>query len=168
MVKGKIALLLGQADEGYQQAFVRGAMRQGFKSGYSVFLFSMYIKYQNNKERERGDSNIFNLLNPSMFDAVIIMSDTIQTPGTEAKVEEFLKNNFKGPVICVDTESPYFTHFWSEGYEPIYHLVSHMIEVHKKKDIAFLSASAYADACCPGNPRDTSEAEIAALYRSQL
>ena len=38
----------------------------------------------------------------------------------------------------------------------------------KEEDIAFLSASAYADACCPGNPRDTSEAEIAALYRSQL
>jgi len=38
----------------------------------------------------------------------------------------------------------------------------------KEEDIAFLSASAYADACCPGNPRDTSEEEIAALYRSQL
>ena len=38
----------------------------------------------------------------------------------------------------------------------------------KEEDIAFLSASAYADACCPGNPRDTSEAEIAELYRSQL
>ena len=139
MVKGRIALLVGQADESYQQAFIRGVMKQGFESGYSVCLFSMYIKYQNSKEREKGDANIFNLLNPSMFDAVIIMSDTIQTPGTEAKIEEFLKDNFKGPVICIDTESPYFPHFWSEGYEPIYHLVSHMIEVHNKKDIAFLS-----------------------------
>ena len=77
MVKGKIALLVGQADESYQQAFIRGVMKQGFESGYSVCLFSMYIKYQNSKEREKGDANIFNLLNPSMFDAVIIMSDTI-------------------------------------------------------------------------------------------
>ena len=38
----------------------------------------------------------------------------------------------------------------------------------KEEDVAFLSASAYADACRPGNPRDTNEAEIAALYRSLM
>ena len=36
----------------------------------------------------------------------------------------------------------------------------------KEEDVAFLSQSAYADACCPGNPRDTSEEEIAELYKS--
>ena len=36
----------------------------------------------------------------------------------------------------------------------------------KEEDVAFLSQSAYADACCPGNPRDTSEEEIAQLYKS--
>ncbi len=38
----------------------------------------------------------------------------------------------------------------------------------KEEDVAFLSQSAYADACCPGNPRDTSEEEIAQLYHSLL
>ena len=38
----------------------------------------------------------------------------------------------------------------------------------KEEDVAFLSKSAYADACCPGNPRDTSEEEIAELYKSLL
>ena len=38
----------------------------------------------------------------------------------------------------------------------------------KEEDIAFLSESAYADACRPGNPRDTSVEEIAELYRGQL
>ncbi|MBR2782360.1 MAG: lactaldehyde reductase [Oscillospiraceae bacterium] len=38
----------------------------------------------------------------------------------------------------------------------------------KEEDVAFLSESAFADACCPGNPRDTSVAEITALYRSQM
>mgnify|MGYP005785887771 CR=1 FL=1 len=38
----------------------------------------------------------------------------------------------------------------------------------KEEDVAFLSQSAYADACCPGNPRDTSEEEIAELYKSLL
>ena len=38
----------------------------------------------------------------------------------------------------------------------------------KEEDIDFLAESAFADACCPGNPRDTSVEEIKALYRSLL
>jgi lactaldehyde reductase len=38
----------------------------------------------------------------------------------------------------------------------------------KEEDIPFLAESAYNDACRPGNPRDTSVEEIAALYRALL
>ncbi len=38
----------------------------------------------------------------------------------------------------------------------------------KEEDIPFLAQSAYDDACRPGNPRDTSVEEIAALYKSLL
>ena len=38
----------------------------------------------------------------------------------------------------------------------------------KEEDVHFLAESAFADACRPGNPRDTSVAEIEALYRSMM
>ncbi len=41
-------------------------------------------------------------------------------------------------------------------------------DIVKEEDIGFLSQSAYDDACRPGNPRETSVEEIAALYRSLL
>ena len=41
-------------------------------------------------------------------------------------------------------------------------------EIVKPEDIDFLAESAYADACRPGNPRDTSVEEIKELYRSLL
>ncbi len=41
-------------------------------------------------------------------------------------------------------------------------------EIAKEEDVQFLAESAYADACRPGNPRDTSVEEIAALYRSLM
>lgn len=41
-------------------------------------------------------------------------------------------------------------------------------EIAKEADVQFLSESAFADACRPGNPRDTSVEEIAALYRSLM
>lgn len=41
-------------------------------------------------------------------------------------------------------------------------------EIVKKDDLDFLAQSAYDDACRPGNPRETSVAEIKALYESLL
>ena len=41
-------------------------------------------------------------------------------------------------------------------------------EIVKREDLDFLSESALADACRPGNPKDTSVAEIKALYESLL
>ena len=38
----------------------------------------------------------------------------------------------------------------------------------KAEDVDFLSESAFADACRPGNPRDTSVEEIKELYRSMM
>ena len=41
-------------------------------------------------------------------------------------------------------------------------------EIVKEEDLDFLAESAFADACRPGNPRDTSVAEIKELYKSLL
>ncbi|MBR4881920.1 MAG: lactaldehyde reductase [Clostridia bacterium] len=41
-------------------------------------------------------------------------------------------------------------------------------DIVKEEDIDFLSESAFADACRPGNPRETSQDEIAELYISLL
>ena len=41
-------------------------------------------------------------------------------------------------------------------------------EIVKEADIGFLAESAFADACCPGNPRDTSVEEIKTLYKAMI
>ena len=41
-------------------------------------------------------------------------------------------------------------------------------EIVKEEDLDFLSKSALADACCPGNPRETTVEEIKGLYKSLL
>ncbi|MFV0466435.1 MAG: lactaldehyde reductase [Lachnospiraceae bacterium] len=41
-------------------------------------------------------------------------------------------------------------------------------EIVKSEDVDFLAESAFADACRPGNPKDTSVLDISVLYRSLL
>ena len=139
MKRRKIALLVAQADEEYQSDFVRGALEKAFQENVDVYVFSMFIKYQNNRARENGDSNIFNLVNYPEFDGVIVLSDMIQTPGVENEIQEKIHSCYSGPVICVDTESKYFTTFWTDGYQAVYDTVSHMIEEHGMKKIAYLT-----------------------------
>ena len=139
MSEKKIALLVGQTDEFYQQQFISGVRRRACEYGYDVYIYAMYIKYQNNKNREIGDSNIYNLIDYSNFDAVIILSDTIQTPGVNDRIEEQVHSSFDGPVVCIDRDSKYFHSFWTDGYSSVYSLVSHFIEEHSLTDIAYLT-----------------------------
>ena len=139
MARRKIALLVAQADEEYQSDFVRGVMENAFSHDADVCVFSSYIKYQNSKAREIGESNIFNLVNYRLFDGVIVLSDMIQTPGVEKSIQEKLHASFSGPVVCVDAESDYFHTFWTDGYKAVYDTISRMIEVHGMRDIAYLT-----------------------------
>ncbi|MFR4478521.1 MAG: lactaldehyde reductase [Fusobacterium sp.] len=47
-------------------------------------------------------------------------------------------------------------------------IASNLIGIVKEEDIPALAQSAFDDACRPGNPKDTSVEEIAALYRKLL
>ena len=47
-------------------------------------------------------------------------------------------------------------------------IVTSLKGIVKEEDVEALAKDAYADACCPGNPRETSVEEIAALYRSLM
>lgn len=42
------------------------------------------------------------------------------------------------------------------------------LEALKEEDLDFLAESAYADACCPGNPKDTCVEDLKALFRKLM
>lgn len=137
----RIALLLGQPGEDNQKNFMTGFMKQAFSYDYDVCIFAMYHKIQESKPREVGESNIFKLIQFDAFDAVVIMGDTIQTPGVLYNIEKQLKASYKGVVLCVDKTSKNFPTIRINHYTPIIQLVSHLIEKHGITDIAFLTGT---------------------------
>lgn len=42
------------------------------------------------------------------------------------------------------------------------------LEALKEEDLDFLAESAFADACCPGNPKDTCVADLKELFRKLM
>ena len=135
----RIAVLIGQAEEGYQSRFLSGFLTKAFSYDMDVCVFSMYRKYQDNEDREKGESNIYSLFDPAFFDAVVFVKDTVQTSGVAKAIEERLHKTFTGPVIVVERESDYFPSVVTDGYSSVAAVVRHLIEVHGYMDIAFLT-----------------------------
>lgn len=145
MVKDRkrIALLVGQPDENYQSLFIRGLFEQAFKEDMDVCVFAMYEKYQESEDQEKGDSSIFSLPEYDLFDAVVILGDTIQTPGVMDRIEEELHEKYKKPVICVDRESRFFKTIMTDHYTPVKLLINHLIKEHGLTDIAYLTGKKF-------------------------
>lgn len=135
----RIAILVGQAEEEYQNRFITGFLEKAFSDDMDVCVFSMYLKYQDTPERELGETNIYSLVNYDMFDAIVLMKDTIQTAGVVEVLEEDIHDHFSGPVISIEKTSEYFHSVCTDGYTPIVDIVSHLIEEHGFRDIAFLT-----------------------------
>ena len=135
----RIAVFVGQADEGYQSSIITGITRRAFELDFDVCVFSMYRKYQDTAEREQGESNIFELMQPQQFDGAVILEDSIQTAGAAQRLEERLHEDFSKPVFVMEKDSKYFPYAFTDGYTAMVELVSHLIEVHGFKDIAFLT-----------------------------
>ena len=139
MKRGRIAILVGHADEEYQRKFIEGFLRRGFEADYDVCIFSMYRKYQNTVERGEGESSIFQLLEPKHFDAIVMLKDTIQVPGKAQDIEEKLHDTYKGEVLVIEQESDHFPTLCTDGYKGMRKVVEHFVKDHHFRDIAFLN-----------------------------
>lgn len=104
----RIALFVGQADESYQSRFISGFLKEAFSQDYDVCIFSMYRKYQDTREREQGEANIFSLMNPEKFDGAVILKDSIQTENAADNLELYLKDFFDNRIVVIEKESDLF------------------------------------------------------------
>ena len=143
MCRKRIAVLLGQPEEYYHERFLKGFLKEAFARDYDVCMFAMYIKYQNSPARCIGETSIYGLISYDKFDAVVVMADTIQTEGAVDRIEQDLRANYTGPVLFVDKESKYYPSIHIDNYSPEKAVISHLIEKHGMRDIAFLAGKSW-------------------------
>lgn len=137
-MRKRIAVLVAQIDETTQNRFLTEFIKEAYTHDYDVCIFSMYQKFQETPLRDIGDSNIFTLVNYDLFSAIVLLVDTILTPGLAIPLQERVKENFKGPVLVIDQESPYFESVMIDHYTPVKKIIDHLIEVHGYTKIAFI------------------------------
>lgn len=137
-MRKRIGVLLAQLEENTQKRFMQAFTKEAYAHDYDICIFSMFQKYQETQLRNIGDSNIYSLIQYDSFDGLVIMLDTILTPGFEDRLLARIKNSFDGPVIVVDKKTDMFDYVLMDHYSPIVELTNHLIDVHGYRDIAFL------------------------------
>lgn len=137
-MRKKIAVIVAQVDESTQSNFLTEFLSQMYAFDYDVCIFSMHQKYQETELRNIGDSNIYNLINFELFDGIVMLIDTLLSPGVADATEKRVHECFDGPVIVIDKQSKYFESIMMDHYSPVKKIVDHLIEVHGYKRIAFL------------------------------
>lgn len=135
----RICVIVAEIDDLYQQKAVPGIIEQCFKYDYDCYIFSYYLKVNDNPKIEAGNINICNLINFETIDAVIIMPDTIANKDSLTKIIDLVKENFKGPVISMDITLPEFKSIVSDDGSIIEALCDHLIEKHNHTIIDFMS-----------------------------
>lgn len=136
-----IGVIISQADAPYASRLITGITHQAYKLDYDVAVFSTFIKDMGNLGNtwHKGEENIFNVINYSMLDGIIIVPDWLQTDNVGKKLEMEIKEKFDKPVVSVDIDVPGFSSLFTDDVQSVKMLVSHLIEVHKLTDIAFMT-----------------------------
>ena len=138
-----IALLVGQAYEYYQASVIEGFLTEMFAADVDVCIFACYEKYQNTAAREIGETAIFKLIPYERFDGFVLMLDTLQTPGLSDNIMNEIRSRVKVPVITIDKIIEDYLCVMPKDQEGIKAIVSHLIEEHGYKDIAFLTGKSW-------------------------
>lgn len=134
-----IGVIIAQADAPYQSKLLNGILKQAFELNYDVAVFSTFNKDKLSDEWHEGEANIFSMINYSVLDGIIFVPDTLQVGGIASRVENDIKENFKKPVVSVDINTDGFTSLFTDDVQNIKMIISHLIEVHKLTDIAFMT-----------------------------
>lgn len=138
-IRKRIAVLAGELEEEYPKLFLQVFLSKAFEYDYDVCVFAMYRRFQESQAREIGESSIYALVNYKQYDAIVLMLDTIQTPGVAKKIEEEVRKHYHGPVLVVDTESDHFPYIEMSYVQSTKKLITHLIEHHGYKDIAYVT-----------------------------
>ncbi len=156
--KIKIALVSGGIDSAYNSAFATCLAGEFSKFDFHIIWYQSIANEDfTGKPHEVGEMNIYNLINYSMIDAVIMLSSTMKSQKAKEDVISRAAENGV-PLISVDEMINGAYNIAFDYEDSIEDLVRHVIEKHGAKNINFIGGM-------KGNPLSDSRENI---YRRVL
>jgi len=134
-----IAVIVAGIDEEYQYTILNGINESAKEQNMNIFCFTAYGGVIANSNYDRGEYNIFNLLNYEKFDGIIFMDNTIGAVDVREKISgQIVKADI--PVVAFDTKGNYgFYNIAIDNFKAMEDIVNHVVKVHGARIINYVS-----------------------------
>ncbi|MBR5362007.1 MAG: GGDEF domain-containing protein [Oscillospiraceae bacterium] len=133
-----IAVIASGIDEEYQQAILRGIHRYAAQHHVNIAHFIAFGGILANPKYDQGEYNIFELPNFSLFDGVILLTNTF----SGALAEENLYPRIRAagiPAVSIDRELGDLYHIGIRNAEAMEQITRHLIEAHGVRRLNYIS-----------------------------
>ena len=134
-----IAVLVAGTDEEYQGSILDGIEQAAKEFSFNVAVFACFGGVLSNSLYDVGEYQIYQLVNYSMFDGAILLTNTIGDLETRERVCSAVRESGI-PAAVLDCDSdPAFYNVRIDNTAAMRQMVAHVIEQHNAKTINFIS-----------------------------
>lgn len=134
-----IAVVVAGIDEEYQNNVIKGINTCAKEFNVNILCFAAFGGVLANSRYDIGEYNIYNLINYSKIDGIILMTNTICSPSeTERIISKVRESGIPATVLDCD-DFPEFYNISIDNSNAMREIVRHVILHHGAKTINFIS-----------------------------
>ncbi len=124
--------------EEYQDKICNGLIEYAAELGnVKLIFYTSFLNSNENPSYSSGELNVYNLIDYSKIDGMIILGLTIKDSSvTQRLISNCKKNGVR--VVCYDYETQNCSYVSHDSFKAVYELTSHLIEKHGCKKINFM------------------------------
>lgn len=123
----------------FQHDICRGMEQRAEELGYNLAIFSSYGNYGTNNVYYIGEMEIFNLPAYDKLAGIVVAFDTFNIPEAKDLILENIRRYAKCPVVSLREPLAGANNVLIDEKHSMEEIISHIIEDHGKKDIAFMT-----------------------------
>jgi DNA-binding LacI/PurR family transcriptional regulator len=138
----RVALLLDAIEDDYQAALLRGAAQAAQQEGLELWCLAGGVVSDPRNETRRVRNFVFDLLRPSDFAGVLVLSGSLSTDLGVVAFDQWLAR-FRGvPTVSVGVELASCQNVIADGATGMREVLEHLIQQHHHRRIGFIRGPA--------------------------
>lgn len=139
-----VAVIVSGINQEYQSSVLSGIRQYAAEHGVTLCHFADMGGCISSPAQDRGEFNIYRLINYSAFDGVILMSNTVPSDAERSRIISEVRRAGL-PAVVIDANVPGLSSLCIDNYAAMAQITEHVITEHGCSRIAYVSGPA-------GNP----------------
>lgn len=140
-MKKRVAVFANGWSNEYIELVFEGIRKKAAETNVDLYAFVNYSSGAEGATGNQGETSIFELPDITMFDGVIVLTNSLNlTSEREYLREQIVTNHI--PAVSLEYPLEGIPYLYTDTYSGIYALTSHLTEVHNVRNVIYVSAPA--------------------------